>query len=272
MVDSFWWRGFATVVGGSRTRRWPLGLRCAPRTTGWRGGGRGRARPPRSQLGARPLAQPAARGAIAAIERLRRQRLSGPQIAQAWAARRHRRLRAPSSRPRPPRRPRAEPAVIRYQRSRPASCSTSTPRSSAASTASATASPAIAAGPASGWEILHVAIDDPPAGLQRILPDERRPAPAPHPRSPGSSAARLDRQRLRLPRLAAGRPAGLPSSAPPYTPRTNGKAERFIQTALREWVYARPYASSSEAPPSRPGFLQSPPPHAGIHASPTRQD
>lgn len=26
----------------------------------------------------------------------------------------------------------------------------------------------------------------------------------------------------------------------PYTPRTNGKAERFIQTALREWAYVRP--------------------------------
>jgi len=32
----------------------------------------------------------------------------------------------------------------------------------------------------------------------------------------------------------------------PYTPRTNGKAERFIQTSLREWAYARPYASSHE--------------------------
>ena len=32
----------------------------------------------------------------------------------------------------------------------------------------------------------------------------------------------------------------------PYTPRTNGKAERFIQTSLHEWVYARPYASSQE--------------------------
>jgi len=30
----------------------------------------------------------------------------------------------------------------------------------------------------------------------------------------------------------------------PYTPRTNGKAERFIQTSLREWAYARPYISS----------------------------
>ena len=30
----------------------------------------------------------------------------------------------------------------------------------------------------------------------------------------------------------------------PYTPRTNGKAERFIQTALREWAYARSYQNS----------------------------
>jgi transposase InsO family protein len=32
----------------------------------------------------------------------------------------------------------------------------------------------------------------------------------------------------------------------PYTPRTNGKAERFIQTALREWAYARTYQNSAE--------------------------
>lgn len=31
----------------------------------------------------------------------------------------------------------------------------------------------------------------------------------------------------------------------PYTPRTNGKAERFIQTALREWAYATAYDSSA---------------------------
>jgi transposase InsO family protein len=31
-----------------------------------------------------------------------------------------------------------------------------------------------------------------------------------------------------------------------YTPRTNGKAERFIQTALREWAYARSYQNSAE--------------------------
>ena len=32
----------------------------------------------------------------------------------------------------------------------------------------------------------------------------------------------------------------------PYSPRTNGKAERFIQTALREWAYARSYESSGQ--------------------------
>jgi transposase InsO family protein len=32
----------------------------------------------------------------------------------------------------------------------------------------------------------------------------------------------------------------------PYTPRTNGKAERFIQTALREWAYAKHWTESRE--------------------------
>jgi transposase InsO family protein len=32
----------------------------------------------------------------------------------------------------------------------------------------------------------------------------------------------------------------------PYASRTNGKAERFIQTSLREWAYARPYSSSAQ--------------------------
>jgi transposase InsO family protein len=32
----------------------------------------------------------------------------------------------------------------------------------------------------------------------------------------------------------------------PYTPRTNGKAERFIQTALREWAYAKHWTDSAQ--------------------------
>ncbi len=33
----------------------------------------------------------------------------------------------------------------------------------------------------------------------------------------------------------------------PYTPRTNRKVERFIQTALREWAYVKPSRSSTAA-------------------------
>ena len=32
----------------------------------------------------------------------------------------------------------------------------------------------------------------------------------------------------------------------PYTPRTNGKAERFIQTLCREWAYGMPFQNSEE--------------------------
>ena len=42
----------------------------------------------------------------------------------------------------------------------------------------------------------------------------------------------------------------------PYRPRTNGKAERFIQTMLREWAYARIYGSSAERQRALPGFLK----------------
>jgi len=41
----------------------------------------------------------------------------------------------------------------------------------------------------------------------------------------------------------------------PYTPRTNGKAERFIQTSLREWAYARTYNHSSLRAHYLPSFL-----------------
>ena len=42
----------------------------------------------------------------------------------------------------------------------------------------------------------------------------------------------------------------------PYRPQTNGKAERFIQTALVEWAYARPYLSSAERTRSLKPFLR----------------
>lgn len=42
----------------------------------------------------------------------------------------------------------------------------------------------------------------------------------------------------------------------PYTPKTNGKAERFIQTMLRGWAYKRAYSSSQERRRWLPGWLR----------------
>src|SRR5262249_45826489 len=41
----------------------------------------------------------------------------------------------------------------------------------------------------------------------------------------------------------------------PYRPQTNGKAERFIQTALREWAYARAYDTSDQRAKDLPTWL-----------------
>ena len=41
----------------------------------------------------------------------------------------------------------------------------------------------------------------------------------------------------------------------PYTPKTNGKAERFIQTALREWAYAQSYPTSDIRAAELPTWL-----------------
>ena len=58
----------------------------------------------------------------------------------------------------------------------------------------------------------------------------------------------------------------------PYTPRTNGKAERFIQTALREWAYAIAYPTSDERAQHLPRWLHAynwHRPHGGIkHKTP----
>ena len=41
----------------------------------------------------------------------------------------------------------------------------------------------------------------------------------------------------------------------PYRPQTNGKAERFIGTLVREWAYARPYRSNAERLAALPDFV-----------------
>jgi len=57
----------------------------------------------------------------------------------------------------------------------------------------------------------------------------------------------------------------------PYTPKTNGKAERFIQTSLREWAYARAYNTSDERTAELPRWLHRynwHRPHASIGSKP----
>jgi transposase InsO family protein len=42
----------------------------------------------------------------------------------------------------------------------------------------------------------------------------------------------------------------------PYRPQTNGKAERFIGTLVREWTYARTYATNEARLAALPGFVE----------------
>jgi transposase InsO family protein len=56
-----------------------------------------------------------------------------------------------------------------------------------------------------------------------------------------------------------------------YRPRTNGKAERLIQTLLREWAYARAYPSSSRRARALPSYLRwynNRRPHSALGARP----
>jgi transposase InsO family protein len=57
----------------------------------------------------------------------------------------------------------------------------------------------------------------------------------------------------------------------PYTPKTNGKAERFIQSSLREWAYAQAYDTSEQRKKELPYWLHHynwHRPHAGIKRKP----
>ena len=56
-----------------------------------------------------------------------------------------------------------------------------------------------------------------------------------------------------------------------YRPRTNGKAERLIQTLLREWAYTRSYPSSDSRARALPGYLRwynRRRPHSALRARP----
>ena len=62
-----------------------------------------------------------------------------------------------------------------------------------------------------------------------------------------------------------------PKKTKPYTPRTNGKAERFIQTSLKEWAYSQAYESSTEREEHlipRLNFYNNQRPHSALERKP----
>ena len=119
-----------------------------------------------------------------------------------------------------------------------------------------------------GWEFLHVCVDDATrVAYAEVLPDERE----------GSATGFVQRaiawfrardvhvervmtdngscyRSKRFNRALAA--AGVRNIyTRPYRPQTNGKAERFIQTAKREWAYARAYRTSAARTLILAGFL-----------------
>jgi transposase InsO family protein len=131
-----------------------------------------------------------------------------------------------------------------------------------------------------GWDYLHVAIDDATRlAYVEVLPDETR-------RSTTGFLIRALRwfkaRGIRIQRVMTDNGSGYIAKlfrrtlqrlsirhirTRPYTPKTNGKAERFIQTMLREWAYAVPFRSSLTREADLPRWLDwynTKRPHMGI--------
>ncbi|MEO6016281.1 MAG: IS481 family transposase [Polaromonas sp.] len=119
-----------------------------------------------------------------------------------------------------------------------------------------------------GWEVVHVAIDDHSrASFVQVLCDERKEsvvdflkAAVAHYKALGVNVKRLltDNGSAYRSMLFAKTCQALGikhSFTRPYRPQTNGKAERFIQTCLREWAYARIWSNSGERTAWLPAFL-----------------
>ena len=119
-----------------------------------------------------------------------------------------------------------------------------------------------------GWEYLHLAIDDHSrVAYSELLPDEKRRSclrflfnalrffrthavKVQRIMTDNGSSFRSYRygKALRLLKIKHVRTKA-------YTPKTNGKAERFLQTALREWAYARAYLHSDQRAAELPNWL-----------------
>jgi transposase InsO family protein len=120
-----------------------------------------------------------------------------------------------------------------------------------------------------GWETVHVCIDDySRASYVEVLPDQT----ATHTTGFLRRAARwFARRGVRIERVMTDNGPGYLSPrfqhaltslgargirTRAYRPQTNGKAERFIQTLLREWAYARSYPTSAQRTHALQPWLQ----------------
>jgi len=119
-----------------------------------------------------------------------------------------------------------------------------------------------------GWEFVHVCIDDASrVAFSQILPDEKKESAIAFLKAAVAFYASLG---ITVERVMTDNGSCYRSKAfaracrklglkhvrtKPYTPKTNGKAERFIQTALREWAYAVAYPTSDSRAAQLPVWL-----------------
>ena len=119
-----------------------------------------------------------------------------------------------------------------------------------------------------GWEFVHVCIDDASRiAFTQIKPDERKESAVAFLKAAIAYYASLG---VRVERVMTDNGSCYRSKAfakackrlglrhiftKPYTPKTNGKAERFIQTALREWAYACAYHRSDQRAAELPYWM-----------------
>jgi transposase InsO family protein len=110
-----------------------------------------------------------------------------------------------------------------------------------------------------GWEFLHIAIDDHSRiAFAALFPDEtaRSAIAFLHEALAFFQNLGVRAQRVSSDNGSAYRSYAMAAEVAqlglkhrftrPYSPKTNGKAERFIQTSLREWAYAHAYSHSIE--------------------------
>jgi transposase InsO family protein len=118
------------------------------------------------------------------------------------------------------------------------------------------------------WEFVHVCIDDASrVAFVQVMPDQRKAGAVAFLEAAVAYYAGLGIRvqrvmtdngscyRSRTFRAACKRLGLRQIFTKPYTPKTNGKAERFIQTSLREWAYARAYNTSDERTAELPRWL-----------------